>query len=74
MRHWLRDVLSVLHQRVVIASHGLGCMAESIRNDIDEVLDLVAIAGAGGCNNSACEQRRGDEGGGADMHSEERVD
>ena len=44
-------------------------MAESIWNDVDEVLDLVAVAaGTGGCVSGAGEQRRGDEGGGADVH------
>lgn len=41
--HRLRDVLPVLHQTVIVASHGLGGVTESIGNDVDEVLDFIAI-------------------------------
>lgn len=69
--HWLRDIPPVLHEGVVIARHGLGCMAKSIRNDIDEVLDFVAIGSrAGGCDCCGGQQRRGEEGGGAEVHFE----
>lgn len=68
-RHWLRDILVAVHQTVIVACHGLGRMAESIWNDVDEVLDLVAVAaGTSGCVGGAGEQRRGYEGGGADVH------
>lgn len=43
VRHWLRDILSVLHQTVIVASHSLRGMTKSIWNDVNEVLDFVAL-------------------------------